>query len=252
MNNHYKRISERIKDDIKQKLIDMNISPMLAIVNIGDNIKVKSKIKALIKDCKKVGIDPLYYNFSEAISENSLINILWELNNKDKVYGIVLQHPVPDHIDIEKVCKYISDRKDVEGLNINNKIYSNNSIKLIKIVLEDAYGIDFSGKNFIISSDTSRIRGLVSTVILDYNGTVSIMNSNTPDDVKAKLLSNADAIIIIKENVLESIGIISSNNKENIDVLNDIDPILRAYILQNVCESVMIYNRNNESDIVGL
>ena len=64
MNNHYRRISEYIKDDIKQKLTNMNISPMLAIINIGDNSNVKNQIKDFIKVCKKVGFDPLYFNFS--------------------------------------------------------------------------------------------------------------------------------------------------------------------------------------------
>ena len=150
------------------------------------------------------------------------------------------------------MCKYISDRKDVEVLNINNKIYTNNAIRLIKIVLEDTYGIDFSGRNFVISSDASRIKGLISTMILDYNGTVSVINSNTSDDVKTKLLSNADAVITIRGNNLESIEIMNSSEKENTNILNDIESILRTYTLQNVCESVMIYNRNNESDIVGL
>ena len=115
-----KALAKKIRLELKEevdKLKEKNVFPKLAVIMVGNDpgstVYVRNKSKA----CEKVGIEFEEFLFEENISEETLLELIDKLNKDDKVHGILLQCPVPKHIDVNKAFRAISPNKDVDGFN---------------------------------------------------------------------------------------------------------------------------------------
>ena len=123
-----KIISTKIKEELKAEIKTYMIKPCLAVIQIGNDEASNVYISAKQKACSEVGIYLKHIKFDEDSREIEIINKIIELNNDEYVHGILLQLPIPEKFNEEKLINYISRNKDVDGLTdinvgelINNK-----------------------------------------------------------------------------------------------------------------------------------
>ena len=112
-----KRISQEIKDELKEKVAKQGLKRCLAVIKVGNDpasgVYVNNKKKA----CEYVGIQSLSYELAEETTEEELLKLIEELNTKEDVNGILVQLPLPSHIDEDKVLLAIDPTKDVDGFH---------------------------------------------------------------------------------------------------------------------------------------
>jgi methylenetetrahydrofolate dehydrogenase (NADP+)/methenyltetrahydrofolate cyclohydrolase len=106
-----KAIKENIKKEIDELCIKYNKKPSLVVIQIGDNPASNAYVKGKIKDCLEVGINSFKIHFEETITEDELISKIKDLNSDDSIDGILVQLPLPKHINEEKVIKFIDPKK---------------------------------------------------------------------------------------------------------------------------------------------
>lgn len=113
------QILKELKNDIKI-LKDKNIIPKLVIIQIGDDYASNLYIKNKIKLSESLGTITILKKFNHNFSEKELIDLIHNLNNNSSINGIILQLPVPPHINVEKILSIINPEKDVDCFNIIN------------------------------------------------------------------------------------------------------------------------------------
>ena len=118
-----KRISQEIKDELKEKvaaLKEQGIEGTLAVIQVGNDPASSVYVNNKKKACEYIGIGSLAYELPEETTEEELLALIEKLNNNTKVNGILVQLPVPKHIDEEKIINTISPDKDVDGFHPEN------------------------------------------------------------------------------------------------------------------------------------
>ena len=118
-----KKLAKKIRLELKEEVIKLKekgINPKLAVVMVGDNSSSQIYVKNKSKACIKVGIDFEEFLLDKSTTENELLELIEKLNNNPEINGILLQSPVPKHIDINKAFRTIDWRKDVDGFNPMN------------------------------------------------------------------------------------------------------------------------------------
>ncbi len=196
-----KLISSKIREEIKADVKNYMIKPCLAVIQIGDdeasNIYVNSKEKA----CNEVGIYLKHIKFDETTREIEIINKIIELNNDEYVHGILLQLPIPDKFNEEKLINYIARNKDVDGLTdinvgklINNKkcFVSCTPQGIIKLLQES--NVEISGKNVVIVGRSKLVGKPLMSLFLNNDATVTICHSKTKN--LKEFTKNADILVV--------------------------------------------------------
>ena len=115
-----KSLREKIFKDLKSKLDKMSVKPTLAVILAGDNPSSKIYVNNKKKCAEALGINSLVINYPENVTENELIEKIEELNNDKKITAILVQLPLPKHINKTKVIDAILPQKDVDGLTTYN------------------------------------------------------------------------------------------------------------------------------------
>lgn len=172
----------------KKRIEEENIKATLAIILVGDNEASKIYIRNKEKYCNMVGIMVEKYLLSETTSEMKLINLINRLNNEDRITGIILQSPVPSHINFDNCSGLINPLKDVDGFTKENiySLYLNKeclmpcTVKGI-IKLLDSYNINLSGKNVLIIGRGNIVGHPLSLALLNKDATVTLAHSKTKD-----------------------------------------------------------------------
>lgn len=186
---------------LKEKITSNNVKLKTAIIIVGNNeaslVYVKNKIKA----AKKVGIETVLYHLDEETTEKTLTNLIDKLNNDKTIDGILLQVPLPSHLDDYKFINLIDYKKDIDGFTTINqgrlfqKLPTINSATPQGIInLLNHYNINVSGMNAVVIG-RSQIVGLpVAKLLTDLNATVTICHSRTKD--LSLYTKNADLIVV--------------------------------------------------------
>lgn len=186
-----KELSKKIRANLKidvENLKEKGINPKLAVIMVGKDpgstVYVRNKSKA----CKNVGIDFEEYLYDENITEEELLSTIEKLNNDDSVHGILLQSPVPKHININKAFKTISPFKDVDGFNPVNvgnltigedAFISCTPFGIVKMLEE--YNIETEGKKAVILGRSNIVGKPMIQCMLNKNATVTVCHSRTKD-----------------------------------------------------------------------
>lgn len=200
-----KKTSSQIKEEIKEELkgIKEKIGkvPGLAIVLVGENPASKIYVNSKIKGCAELGFESFAHYLPENVTEEELLNVIRELNNDEKVDGILVQLPLPKHIDEKKVVDTIAFSKDVDGFKPENMgllfLGDKNSIKPCTpsgiVELFKRYELEVEGKDVVIIGRSNIVGKPMAGFFINEGATVTICNSKTKN--LAEKLKEADIIV---------------------------------------------------------
>ena len=198
-----KLISAEIKAEAAEEaaaLKEKGIEPCLAVVLVGDNSASKVYVSNKEKACAAVGIRSVSHVLPEATTEEELLKLIAELNADQSVHGILVQMPVPKHIDDRKVIMAISPDKDVDCFHPVNVGYLHTGAKgflpctpagIIELIKRSGYSI--AGKNCVVIGRSNIVGKPVAMLLMQENGTVTICHSKTKD--LAGICRGADIIV---------------------------------------------------------
>ena len=199
-----KKISQEIKDELKERvaaLKEKGVEVTLAVIQVGSNPASTVYVGNKKKACAYVGIKSLAYELPEETTEAELLELVGKLNKDDSVNGILVQLPLPKHIDEDKVIKTISPEKDVDGfhpesvgkLSIGQKGYvSCTPAGIIQLLKRSDIEID--GKECVIIGRSNIVGKPMAMLLLRENGTVTITHSHTKD--LKEVTRRADILIV--------------------------------------------------------
>ena len=198
-----KRISQEIKDELKvevQKLKEQGKEICLAVVQVGSDPASTVYVRNKKKACAYIGIESRAYELPEETTEDELVRLIEELNQDESVNGILVQLPLPEHIDEDKIIRTISPDKDVDGFHpvsvgrlwIGEKGFlSCTPAGIIQLLKRSGIGIE--GKNCVIVGRSNIVGKPMAALLLRENGTVTVTHSRTKD--LAAVTSQADILI---------------------------------------------------------
>ena len=165
---------EELKTKIDERII---IRPYLAVIQIGDDPASNSYIKGKQRDCEEVGIFFSHYRFSSDISHDELKEFIADLN-EDPIYnGIILQLPVPSHIDVKDIQRLIDPAKDVDGFNPDSYFQPCTPLGIINYLKFNGY--HFRGKNACVIGRSDIVGKPLAKMLLDLDCTVTVCHSKS-------------------------------------------------------------------------
>lgn len=196
-----KKLRDELLVQYKEKIKEEKLNITLAIILVGNNEASKLYIKNKEKYCTEVGIKVDKYLLDEDTSEEVLINLIKDLNEDEKVTGIILQSPVPNGIDFDKCSGMILPSKDVDGFTKDNvyNLYLNKksilpcTVKGI-IKLLEYYNIEINGKNVAIIGRGNIVGKPLAMALENRNATVSLLHSKTKD--LKMFTKDADIVVV--------------------------------------------------------
>ena len=166
------------KEELKTKIDEhIIIRPYLAVIQIGDDPASNSYIKGKQRDCEEVGIFFSHYRFSSDISHDELKEFISDLN-EDPIYnGIILQLPVPSHIDVKDIQRLIDSAKDVDGFNPDSSFQPCTPLGVINYLKFNGY--HFRGKNACVIGRSDIVGKPLAKMLLDLDCTVTVCHSKS-------------------------------------------------------------------------
>lgn len=272
-----KKLSEKFLENIKKKVKESDKKPGLAIIIVGDNPASQIYVGLKEKKSRELGFYCERHDLSKDISEGELLSKVDELNQKKEIHGIVVQLPLPKHIDEHMIIDSVLPHKDVDGftpLSLGNLVNDNNMlvpataracIELIK-----STGVEIKGKNAVIVGRSKIVGKPVSLLLLQEHATVTICHSRTEN--LAEHTRNADILVaavgvpkLIKKNMVKKGAVVIDvgiNRTPSGDIAGDVDfeavkeaaghitpvpggvgPMTIAMLLENTLTAMKIINK---------
>lgn len=206
---------ESIAEEIEQKLeIEKEKTPHLEIIQVGDNPASETYIQKKLEACERVGFSANLNKFSEEVKEEELVQEMKKFNQHNEVHGILVQLPLPEHINNNRIFKALSPEKDVDGLtplNLGKTLRGDKhllpaAVKAIEKILEYE-NVDLRSKEVTIINNSNLIGKPLSMVLTQKKATVKLCHKDT-ENLK-RHTKNADIVItatgkpgIIKKDML--------------------------------------------------
>ena len=199
-----KLISQQIKDELKEEVAQFKaegIDICLAVIQVGNDPASSVYVRNKKKACAYIGVESRSYELPEETSEEELIKLVEELNADESVNGILVQLPVPDHIDEDKIIRTISPDKDVDGFHpasvgrlwIGEKGFLSCTPAGIIQLLKRS-NISIEGKECVIIGRSNIVGKPMAALLLRENGTVTVAHSRTKD--LKEVAKRADILIV--------------------------------------------------------
>lgn len=236
-----KAISAQIKDELKEEVAGLKqrgIEVTLAVIQVGENPASTVYVRNKKKACEYIGIRSLSYELPESTSEEKLLALITELNQREDVNGILVQLPLPEHISEDLVIQTIDPKKDVDGFHpesvgsmcIGEKGYvSCTPAGIIQLLKRSDISID--GKECVVLGRSNIVGKPMALLLLRENGTVTICHSHTKN--LKEVTKRADILVvalgktkfITKEYIKEGAVVIDVgiNRDENGKMCGDVD-----------------------------
>lgn len=200
-----KKISADIKEEIRVEVERITEggqrAPGLAVVIVGENPASKVYVNSKVKTCGALGIYSEKYNLDSEVTEAELLKLIGELNNKEEIDGILVQLPLPKHIDEDKIIEAIKPEKDVDGfhpINLGKLVIGKNGFKSCTpygiMELLKRYELDLNGKDVVIVGRSNIVGKPLAVMLTNENATVTLCHSRTKN-LSEKTL-NADIVIV--------------------------------------------------------
>ena len=211
-----KKLRDKIFENLKQRLNNMSEKPTLAVILVGDDPASQIYVKNKKKTAENLGINSIVINYPSNISEKILLDKIQELNNDNKITAILVQLPLPKHIDKFKIIDAIAPEKDVDGLTPYNsgKLFSGEEPYVYPctpkgiLLLLDEYNIELAGKHVVVIGRSNLVGKPVAQMLLNRNATVTMCHSHTKN--LSDITKTADIVVsavgknIIGEKMLKS------------------------------------------------
>lgn len=268
-----KETARKIKDRVKAEVKEIEDKISLLVILVGDDEASKIYVQNKEKACKYVGINPITWVFNNTISQKELLNKIHEANYDPSIHGILVQLPLPRHLEEDVIINAISPEKDVDGLTIINqgKLFNNQKCIIPAtpkgvMHLFNEYKMDITGKNAVVIGRSNLVSKPLALLLLQKNATVTIAHSKTAN--LKEIVSNMDIVVscvgkpnlvrgdMIKEDaIVIDVGINRLNTKivgdVNYDEVKDIaqaitpvpggvGPMTIASLMENVLECYRI------------
>lgn len=237
-----KKTSEKIKNDLKlevRKLKEKNIIPTLAVIMVGDNQASKTYVSFKQKACKECEMNSICKILDENTSEFELLKIIEEFNNDKNIDGILVQLPLPKHINTAKILKSIDPKKDVDGFHPQNiaKLILNEKDGFVPCTplgimeLFKEYKINLQGKRACVIGRSNIVGKPMFNLLLNANATPTILHSKS-ENLK-EITKECDIIIVaigqakfLKEDMIKDGAVVVDvgiNKDENLKLVGDVD-----------------------------
>ncbi len=232
------KIYESVGKSVEILKQEMNIVPGLAVILIGDDPASHAYVKMKAKACEKVGFYSITHHMPDSISQDEIIGTIAMMNDNPHIDGILVQLPLPAHIDTDKIIEVIDPKKDVDGFhpyNVGRLVIGLDGFvactPLGVMRMLEAYDISIQGKNVCIVGASNIVGKPMASLLLNANATVTIAHIHTKD-LKAHTLA-ADIVIVgvgvpslIKEDMIKQ-GVIvidiGINRIANGSLVGDVD-----------------------------
>ena len=198
-----KAVSLKVKESVKvraDELKKFGVEPTLAVVLVGEDKASQTYVRAKEKACNEYGIKSVAHRLSENTTQNELLALINVLNLDDSIHGILVQLPLPKHIDTNVVLAAIDPRKDVDGFHAVNvgKLVSGldgfvpcTPLGVMEILKE--YGIDVAGLNAVVIGRSNIVGKPMANLLLNASATVTVTHSKTKNLKES--CKNADLIV---------------------------------------------------------
>ena len=235
-------VSNHIKNDLKNEISELRtkgVIPCLATILIGSDPPSMVYINNKQKAANSIGIRTLDYRLDTAISQTELIRLIEKLNLDSTVHGILIQLPLPEHLDKYHVINMVDPKKDVDGLTfINSGLLLNNKTNLIPCTplgimeLFRFYKIQLDGANVLIINRSNLVGKPLASLLLSKNSTVTISHSHTNNlkfysqnaDIVITAVGNRDSFVLTSDMVNNGATIIDvGTNRVDGKLCGDVD-----------------------------
>lgn len=236
-----KETARKVRESLKTKVEELkqkNIFPRLAVIMVGDDGASKIYVKNKSKACEELGIEYEEFLLKADITQEELIDLINKLNERKDVHGILLQSPIPKHLDINEAFRTIKPEKDVDGFNPVNvgklvlgqeTFISCTPFGVIKLLEE--YNIPIEGKNAVVIGRSNIVGKPMLQCLLNKHATVTICHSRTKNleeitkkaDILVAAIGKAKFVtksMVKPEAVVIDVGI---NRNEQGKVCGDVD-----------------------------
>lgn len=196
-----KKLSLKITEELKQKVASLQKKPKLAVILVGNNPASQIYVKNKQKKAEEIGFESLVIPLPEDISEDNLLEHIYILNEDDNINGILLQLPIPKHLNQQRILEAIEPIKDVDGFTTYNfgrlalgyKPYAIPCTPKGIIKLLEEYNIELNGKNALVIGRSNIVGKPISLLLQQKNATVTMAHSKTKN--LKELALNSDIIV---------------------------------------------------------
>ena len=236
-----KALAAKLRAELKEKvaaLKDGGKEIGLAVVLIGDDQASKVYVRNKIKGCEEVGIRSYSFNLPASASQRDAENLVKELVASDNIHGILVQLPLPSHLDEQAILKLIPPAKDVDGFcaqNVGNLAMNRETIVACTpfgvMKLLEEYGVDPRGKNAVVLGRSNIVGKPMAMLLLNADATVTVCHSKTKN--LKEVCAGADILVVaigrakfvtadmVKEGaVVVDVGM---DRDENVKLCGDVD-----------------------------
>ena len=277
-----KKVSQKIREELKEECEEIRkqgIIPKLAVIMVGDNPASKVYVKNKNKACQEIGIEYEEYFLNSEITQEKLIELIEDLNTRKDINGILLQSPIPNHLDINEAFRKISPEKDVDGFhpaNVGKLILNQDTFVsctpygIMKLFAE--YNIDLNGKHVVILGRSNIVGKPLIACCLNRNATVTVCHSKTENleehtkkadilivaigkanFVKKEMIKDGAVIIDVGINRTDEGKLTGDVDFENVKdvagyitpVPGGVGPMTIAMLMNNVIKAARLQNKNN-------
>lgn len=233
-----KKVQDSVATEVEQLKQEENIVPGLAVILVGDDPASHAYVKMKAKACERVGFYSITHNMPDTISQDEIIATIEMMNDNPRIDGILVQLPLPKHIDTDKILEVIDPKKDVDGFhayNVGRLVTGLDSFvactPLGVMKMFEEYEIDLQGKDVCVVGASNIVGKPMASLLLNANATVTVTHIFTKD-LKAHT-SKADIIVVgvgvpglIKEDMVKEGAIIIDigiNRIEDGSLVGDVD-----------------------------
>lgn len=278
-----KKVSQKIREELKEECEEIRkqgIIPKLAVIMVGDNPASKVYVKNKNKACQEIGIEYEEYFLNSEITQEKLIELIEDLNTRKDINGILLQSPIPNHLDINEAFRKISPEKDVDGFhpeNVGKLILNQDTFVsctpygIMKLFAE--YNIDLTGKHVVILGRSNIVGKPLISCCLNRNATITVCHSKTENleehtkkadilivaigranFVKKEMVKEGAVIIDVGINRTDEGKLIGDVDSENVKdvagyitpVPGGVGPMTIAMLMNNVIKAARLQSKNKK------
>ncbi|OCL82189.1 bifunctional methylenetetrahydrofolate dehydrogenase/methenyltetrahydrofolate cyclohydrolase FolD [Arcobacter porcinus] len=232
------KIKEEVKAEVSQIVKEKEITPGLAVILVGNDAASATYVASKAKACKDAGIYSVVHEMPDTITQDELLQTINLMNNNPKLDGILVQLPLPKHIDTTTILEAINPLKDVDGFHPYNvgRMVSNldsflSATPFGVMRMFEEHNIELSGKNVVVIGSSDIVGKPMASLLINKKATVTVCNSRTKD-LKSHTL-RADIVIIavgvpylLKEDMVKDGAIVIDvgiNRLENGKLVGDAD-----------------------------
>ena len=196
-------LAESITRDTATLLEEHGIKPGLAVVIIGEDPASQVYVRNKKRTAESCGFNSVQHTLADDVSQADVLQLIDELNNDDAIHGILVQLPLPDHLDEQAITQAVAPSKDVDGFHFVNigKLTAGHTADAFipctpagcMLMIEDELGSDLSGKSAVVIGRSNIVGKPMAALLLQVNATVTITHSRTKD--LPQVVAGADIII---------------------------------------------------------